>query len=399
MKYDLCIVGGAGHVGLPLGVTFANNGTKTVLFDINEAWLKQIESGSFPFKEQDGDAELKKALAKKTLFTSAGAEVIAESQFVLLVIGTPVDEHLNPDWRTLFRMIERYMPYFQSGQTLILRSTVYPGTSERLQNALKKKGKKVNVAFCPERIVQGNSLKELSELSQIVSAFDIDTVQKVSKLFKKISPKIVVTEQPIEAELAKLYSNAWRYVKFAVANQFYMMADQHGLDYHRIHEVMTQDYPRNKDLPRPGFAAGPCLFKDTMQLAAFNHNNFFLGHSAMLINEGMPNYVVQKIKRHSKGKTIGTIGILGMAFKANSDDHRSSLSYKLRKIAESHADEVLCHDVHIQDPSFVDHKEVIKRSDVVILATPHDEYRAINPKRHPKKLFIDIWNFWDTIKA
>lgn len=399
MKYDLCIVGGAGHVGLPLGVTFANSGAKTVLFDINEAWLKQIESGKFPFKEQDGDTELKKALAKKSLFTATSAEVISESKFVLLVIGTPVDEHLNPDWRTLFRMIERYMPHFRNGQTLILRSTVYPGTSERLQQVLKKKGMKVDVAFCPERIVQGNSLKELRELSQIVSAFNAQTVKNVSRLFKKISPKIVVTEQPIEAELAKLYSNAWRYIKFSVANQFYMMADQHGLDYHRIHEVMTQDYPRNKDLPRPGFAAGPCLFKDTMQLAAFNHNNFFLGHSAMLINEGMPNYVVQKIKRYANGKTIGTIGILGMAFKANSDDHRSSLSYKLRKIAESHADDVLCHDVHIQDPSFIDYKEVIKRSDVVILGTPHDEYRAINPRRHPKKLFIDIWNFWDTTKV
>lgn len=394
MKYDLCIVGGAGHVGLPLGVAFANSGATTVLFDINESWLRTIESGTFPFKEEDGDAELKKALKKKTLFTSNQAEVIAESRFILLVIGTPVDEHLNPDWRTLFRMVDKYLPYFKNGQTLILRSTVYPGTSERLQQVLKKKGKKIGVAFCPERIVQGNALKELRELSQIVSAFDRKTVEGVSKLFKRISPKIVTTERPVEAELAKLYSNAWRYIKFSVANQFYIMADQHGLDYHSIHDVMVRDYPRNKDLPRPGFAAGPCLFKDTMQLAAFNHNNFFLGHSAMLINEGMPNYIVQKIKRHANGKPIGTIGILGMAFKANSDDHRSSLSYKLRKIAESHADEVLCHDVHIQDPTFVHHKDVVKRSDVVILATPHDEYRAINPKRHPKKLFIDIWNFW-----
>lgn len=395
MRYDLCIVGGAGHVGLPLGVTFANSGAKTVLFDINEPWLKQIEEGKFPFKENDGDSELKKALAKKTLFTSSQAEVIADSQFILLVIGTPVDEHLNPDWRTLFRMVDRYAPYLKNGQTLILRSTVYPGTSERLQRVLKKKGKKVDVAFCPERIVQGNSLKELRELPQIVSAFNQTTVDRVSNLFKRISPKVVVTEHPIEAELAKLYSNAWRYIKFSVANQFYIMADQHGLDYHRIHDAMIRDYPRNNDMPRPGFAAGPCLFKDTMQLAAFNHNNFFLGHSAMLINEGMPNYIIQKIRRHTQGKQIKTIGILGMAFKANSDDHRSSLSYKLRKIAESYADTVLCHDVHIEDSSFIHYKDVVKKSDVIILATPHDEYQAVNPKKHPKKLFIDIWNFWD----
>jgi len=394
MKYDLCIVGGAGHVGLPFGVTAANAGLKTVLFDINESWLKQIESGTFPFKEEQGDEELKKALKKKTLFTSTRADSLSESKMILMVIGTPVDEHLNPDWRTLMRLVTSYLPYFRDGQTLILRSTVYPGTSERLQKLLTKNGKRVDVAFCPERIAQGASLSELRTLPQIVSAFDPETVKRVSAVFRRIAPTVVVTERPIEAELAKLYSNAWRYIKFSVANQFYMMADQYGLDYHAIHDAMVRDYPRNKDLPRPGFAAGPCLFKDTMQLAAFNHNNFFLGHAAMLINEGMPNYVVHKLKRHLKGKPLKTVGILGMAFKAESDDNRSSLSYKLRKIAESHADTVLCHDVYIEDPSFSSIEELMRRSHAVILATPHAEYRRIKPSAYPRTLFIDIWDFW-----
>lgn len=395
-KYDLCIVGGAGHVGLPLGVTFANSGVKTILFDINKPWLTKIESGRFPFKEKNGDSELKKALARKALFTSTSPESITQSRAVLLVIGTPVDEHLNPDLRTLFQLIDRYLPYFTDGQMIILRSTVYPGTSERLQKLLARSGKKVGVAFCPERIAQGVAIKELRGLPQIVSAFDPQTVRRASALFKKIAPSIVVTERPVEAELAKLYSNAWRYIKFSVANQFFIMADQHGLDYQRIHDAMVKDYPRNKDLPRPGFAAGPCLFKDTMQLAAFNHNNFFLGHAAMLINEGMPNYVIQKLKRHPSDNPIVIIGILGMAFKAGSDDARSSLSYKLKKLAEAHAEEVLCHDVHIEDSSFTDLRELVKRSDAIILATPHKEYRSIRPSAYPKKLFIDIWNFWGT---
>jgi len=394
MKYDVCIVGGAGHVGLPLGVTFANSGVKTVLYDLNESSLEKIATGKFPFKEENGDAELKKALKAKKLHTSTSPETIAQSNVVVLVIGTPVDEHLNPDRRTLFTLIDKYFPYFQDGQTLILRSTVYPGISERVQRYFNKRKKKVNVAFCPERIAQGASLMELRELPQIVSAFDQKTIQQVSKLFKKIAPSVVVTKQPIEAELAKLYSNAWRYIKFSVANQFYMMADQYDLDYRSIYDAMTREYPRNKDLPGPGLAAGPCLFKDTMQLAAFYHNNFFLGHAAMLVNEGMPNYIIQKLKRHNKGKSHRTVGILGMAFKAGSDDHRSSLSYKLRKIAESHADEVLCHDVYIDDPSFHTLEEVLERSQAIILATPHEEYRTIIPTDHPKKAFIDIWNFW-----
>lgn len=395
MKYDLCIVGGAGHVGLPLGVAFANGGVKTVLFDINEPWLKLIESGKFPFKEEDGDKELGKALKRKTLFTSISPESVTESASVLLVIGTPVDEHLNPDWGTLERIVTKYLPYFRNGQMLILRSTVYPGTSQRLQALFKKAGRKIEVAFCPERIAQGVSLKELRELPQIVSAFNKKTTDRVESLFKKIAPSVVVAAEPIEAELAKLFSNAWRYIKFSVANQFFIIADQHGLDYHQIHETMVRDYARNKDLPRPGFAAGPCLFKDTMQLAAFNHNNFFLGHAAMLINEGMPNYVIQKLKKHSNGKPIKTIGILGMAFKGDSDDHRSSLSYKLRKIAQSHAQEVLCHDVHIKDESFVKrHHDLVRRSDIIILGAPHREYKAIKLSKYPRKHFVDIWNFW-----
>ena len=394
MKYDLCIVGGAGHVGLPFGVTAANSGLSTVLLDINESWLRTIEAGKFPFKEEDGDAELRKALSKKKLFTSSDASVIRDSSFVLMVIGTPVDEHLNPDLRTLTRLVTMHMPHFRDGQTLILRSTVYPGTTERIQKLFRKHGKEVSVAFCPERIAQGASLRELRALPQIISAPDEKTVKRVSAMFKKIAPSVVVTAQPIEAELAKLYSNAWRYIKFSVANQFYMMADQYGLDYHAIHDAMVRDYPRNKDLPRPGFAAGPCLFKDTMQLAAFNHNNFFLGHAAMLVNEGMPDYVVQKLKRHLKGKPLRRVGILGMAFKADSDDPRSSLSYKLRKIAESHADEVLCHDVHIEDPSFHSLETVLTRSHAVILATPHQEYAQIKKRDYPKTQFIDIWDFW-----
>ena len=395
-RYQLCIVGGAGHVGLPLGVTFANAGVNTVLYDINESWIKKIEAGHFPFKERDGNRELQKALKRGTLHTTTVPEVIAQSEMILLVIGTPVDEYMNPDTRSLLSIITSYLPYFSNGQTIILRSTVYPGTSERLQKFLKRNGKKVSVAFCPERIAQGESLRELRELGQIVSAFDKKTADRVATLFKKISPSILMAKNPIEAELSKLFSNAWRYIKFATANQFYMMADSHGLDYHHIHDTMVKDYPRNRDLPKPGFAAGPCLFKDTMQLSAFNHNNFMLGHAAMLINEGMPNYVLQQIRRRTKQAPIKTIGILGMAFKAGSDDHRDSLSYKLKKIAEAHAHEVLCHDVYIKDKTFVPIKELIKRSDIIILATPHREYHAIKTGLYPKKLFVDIWNVWNT---
>src|SRR6187399_3778433 len=100
-----------------------------------------------------------------------------------------------------------------------------------------------------------------------------------------------------EAELAKLFANTWRYIQFAAANQLFMIANDFGVDFARIRSALKQDYPRLAGMPGPGLAAGPCLLKDTMQLAAFNNNNFTLGHSAMLINEGQPQFIVNMLKR------------------------------------------------------------------------------------------------------
>ncbi len=395
MDYDLCVIGGAGHVGLPFGVRAALAGLKTILFDVNDNALQKIGRGVFPFKEKEGSENLKKALNSGVLSVSDSPESIANSRNVLLVIGTPVDKHLNPDFKGVFDLLEKYVDFFRSGQVLILRSTVYPGTSARIQRFFDERRKGVRVSFCPERIIEGEALRELMVQPQIVSAFDKKTVLTVSSIFKKITEGAVVVMDPIEAELAKLFSNAWRYVKFALANQFYMIAESRGLNYHRILEGMKKDYPRNRDLPGPGFAAGPCLLKDTMQLSAFTDNTFFMGHSAMLINENFPKYVVEMARRKfgsSSGRKV--LGILGMSFKAESDDVRDSLSFKLKKVGETEFKKVLCHDFYAKDDSFVSLGKILKEADVLVLSAPHYRYKKINPKRYKRKIFIDVWNFW-----
>jgi UDP-N-acetyl-D-mannosaminuronic acid dehydrogenase len=170
-----------------------------------------------------------------------------------------------------------------------------------------------------------------------------------------------------------------------------MIAANYGLDFYRIHDALTRDYPRMAGLPKSGFAAGPCLFKDTMQLATADNNHFVLGHAAMLINEGLPNFVVQHLKRRYELATM-RVGVLGMAFKADSDDPRESLSYKLRKVLEYETAEVLCTDVYIKDPSFRTLDEVISGSELLIIGTPHREYRDLRlPEGKP---VIDIWNLY-----
>ncbi|WP_275414367.1 UDP binding domain-containing protein, partial [Asanoa ishikariensis] len=238
------------------------------------------------------------------------------------------------------------------------------------------KGVAVDVAFCPERIAEGKAMTELFELPQIVSARTPVALARAEALFRKLTTRIVPLE-PEEAELAKLFTNTWRYIKFATANQFWMMANDFGLDFARIRHAIAFDYPRAADIPMPGFAAGPCLFKDTMQLAAFNRNNFVLGHSAMLINEGLPLYLVSRLEeRFDLGEL--TVGILGMAFKGGSDDPRESLAYKLRKILMMKTRETLCTDPYVVDDRLTPYDEVLKRSDLLVIAAPHPDYATVD---------------------
>ena len=143
------------------------------------------------------------------------------------------------------------------------------------------------VAFCPEQIVQGYGVDELAGMPQIVSGTTPEAAEEAAALFRTIAPEIVMLD-PIEAEFAKLFNNAYRYIEFAMTNQFYLITKSAGLDYQRILRAMKHNYPRARNIPIPGYAAGPCLMKDTMQLTAFARNEFTLGNAAMLVNEGLP---------------------------------------------------------------------------------------------------------------
>jgi len=386
--YDVCVVGGLGHVGLPLGISLAEAGKQVVLYDIDEQAAQEVRSGKMPFIEYDAEPVLRKVL-DKTLTIMTDPAVISEAEFVVIVIGTPVDEHLNPVLSIFRKFFDGIIDLIGDDQHVILRSTVSPGITDWTRRYFVGKGKKTKLSFCPERISQGEAMQELHKLPQIVSAFDEDSRCEAAKLFRSLTSDIIFLN-PLEAELAKLFNNVWRYIQFAIANQFYQIADQQGLDFYKIYRALTYKYPRAKAFPKAGFAAGPCLFKDTMQLAAFSNNSFFLGHAAMLINEGLPNHIVQMLRRDHKLRDK-TVGILGMAFKANNDDRRQSLSYKLKKLLEIEAKCVLCSDVYIRDPGFVTPDELIAKCDVVVIGTPHKEYAEL--KISADKVVVDVWNF------
>ncbi len=389
---DVCVIGGGGHVGLPLALTFADTGLRTVIYDTNRDTVAKIRNGVMPFSEKGGREFLQRALESRLLDVTVTPELISECHFLVLIIGTPIDEHLKPSFTAMRRAVGSCSAHLRDGQILILRSTIFPGTSKHIQEDLEARGLDIAVAFCPERVAQGNSLREFRELPQIVSAFRPETLEAVRGLFGRFTPEFIEMT-PMEAELCKLMTNASRYIQFAIANQFYTIARDHGLDFDRILHGCRHNYPRMAGMPGPGLAAGPCLLKDTMQLAAFSQNSFLLGHSAMLVNEGLPGKLVDLAKREVDLSTK-TTGILGMAFKAESDDPRDSLSYRLRNLLTLESRRVLCTDPYVPDPDLVPLEKVVAEGDVLFLATPHKVYRDL---RVPEgKLLFDVWSWIPT---
>ena len=384
---DVVVVGGCGHVGLPLAIALADRGAQVGIYDLSEAAVGLVNDGELSFAEPGAADVLKRVVAEGRLTASISAATVATGEHVVVVIGTPVDEHLNPDQQAVPRALAGCAEFLRDGQLLVLRSTVYPGVTALVEKMVSGLGVATEVAFCPERIAEGKAMTELFELPQIVSARTPGGLARARALFGRLTPTLVEMS-PEEAELAKLFTNTWRYIKFATANQLYMMANDQGLDFERIRQGLIADYPRAADMPGAGFAAGPCLFKDTLQLAAYNNNNFALGHTAMTINEGLPLYVVHRLAQRFDLAQL-TVGILGMAFKAGSDDIRSSLSYKLKHILAFKAGAVLCTDPYVTtDPHLRPLDEVLTEADLLIIGAPHPEYADLATD----KPVADIWN-------
>ena len=388
-KKVITVVGGCGHIGLPLSIILCNKGYDVIAYDLNKEIFTDIKKGKMPFLENNGQTQLKKALKTKRLTLTDKPILKMKTGDFIITIGTPVDEFLNPSINLLKKCIKDLSNYISDKSLIMLRSTVSPGTTEWLSNYLNKsKKKRIYVSFCLERVVQGHTFDEIGSIPQIIAGTSKEANKRSSDYFKKITKKIIFTS-PKEAELTKLFSNAFRYIQFAIANQFFMLADEYDLNFKNIRKAMTMSYPRAENLPSPGFAAGPCLFKDTMQLVSFAQNNFTLGFNAMLINEGLILYLIKKIEKMTNLKNK-SVGLLGMAFKANNDDIRASLSFKLKKLLETKSKKVFCNDPYIKNNKSLVSINKVLSCDIIIVCVPHKNYKKIKFRKN--KIVINIWN-------
>ena len=384
-KRHISIIGGAGRVGFPLGLIFSSKGFKVSLIDNDLEKINKINVSKVPFLEENSQKLLNSMIRKKRIFATNQLIEVLKSKYIIVCIGTPINKQLNPSLRSFISFFYRLRKFLKKNQIVIIRSSIYPGICDKIYKIIGNKCK--NLSYCPERIVQGKSIIELPKLPQLVSGKSKKAIAESGRLFRKVCKKIIYTEV-IEAELIKLFSNAYRYIHFSISNQFYMICQNQDINFFKIRDIMRDGYIRNANIPASGFTAGPCLLKDTMQLSSFYNHKFLLGHSALSINEGIPKFIINKLntKYNLKKKTVG---VLGLAFKSETDDIRDSLAIKLLKLLKSKKIKTLQSDEYYKHKDNIDKRDLIKKSDIIILSTPHQAYKKL--KIGKNKILIDVW--------
>ena len=385
---SVSVIGAAGHIGLPLSFLLAKHKFNVIGIDKDSKKIEMINKRKMPFMENN----LKELFQNKKLKIKLTENIneIKKTKYIIVTLGTPIDEYLNPSYSSFFKVIDKIINLLDDSQILILRSTLAPGTTKKILDKIRNKKKKAGVAFCPERITQGFAIKEIYELPQIISYSDERARKGCRKIFLKFNKDLFECSFE-EAEVTKLFCNSWRYIKFAIANEFYKICKIHNLNFNKIRKAMSFKYPRGKDIPRSGFTAGPCLLKDTMQLSSFSREHFTFGNSAMLVNETLPEFIIQEAKKKINLKRKKIL-IMGMAFKADNDDIRDSLSFRLKKKLLLESPNIYCHDPHIEMFNKNNLNDLIKKCNVIFIGCPHKKYKNI---KFPKnKKIIDCWGIF-----
>lgn len=400
-KYDVCIVG-TGRVGLPLGLSLLDVGARTVGVDTNGLVRELVNQGRMPFAEPGYEA----LVASRQFQVHEPGPVVGESEAIVVTVGTPLHNHIETDLRQIQGLLEQMHPHLQSGQTICLRSTVAPGTTEFVRRWLERHtafqvGSDIFLAFCPERIAEGKAYEELRTLPQIIGSQDKDSARRAEAIFSRLTPTIRHTDYK-SAELVKLFNNTARYIQFAVANQFALIADTFGANIYEIRRLANENYPRSH-IATPGLTAGTCLRKDFGMINEWSpYPDLLL--SAWKMNEFIPSFLVQHLLRRTELYNK-RVAILGYSFKRDTDDTRDSLAPKLyRYIHRELPLEIRISDHHLPNPivSEVDGElynwpaeAALQGADCVFVAMNHSGYdsQLRNLANHGANPWIvDIWN-------
>ncbi|HEY1689393.1 MAG TPA: nucleotide sugar dehydrogenase [Solirubrobacteraceae bacterium] len=392
---------GLGRVGLPLALCLADRGLSVIGVDRDTTRLQAVGAGTMPFVEQGAEEVLERVHASGRLSLSEHVGAAAAARHIVLTLGTPSFSHIEIDMRDIRSALDDLLGVLQPGHALTLRSTVAPGTTEFVAGYLSKHrgfriGEEVFVAHVPERIAAGRFLEEIDTLPCIVGGVGERSGEVVAELFESFSAPIVQTT-PAQAELAKIWANILRYTHFALPNLLMMDCERHGANVFEVIELINRDYPRG-GIAQPGLTAGTCLRKDfAFSEERSNAPGMLLAVSR--VNESVPLFLLEGAKRRLGTLSGRRVAVLGLAFKADTDDERDSLAHKLVRLLERELADVAVHDPHVVSPT-LPLAEALKDAEAVFVAANHTEIRdpetlaAIARLGVEHCLVVDPWNCW-----
>jgi UDP-N-acetyl-D-mannosaminuronic acid dehydrogenase len=385
---------GLGRIGLPLALSFADRGVRVIGVERVPAVLESIEAGRMPFHETGTQELLERVLERGGFDRTQHVQDASEADHIVLTLGTPSHIHIEIDISQIRQVIDDLLPVLREGHSIVLRSTVAPGTTEWVAGYIEQRrgfrvGEDLFVSHVPERIAENHFIEEIATLPCIVGGVGEGSGAKAAELFEVFGVEIVQTT-PAQAELAKIWTNIHRYVQFALPNLLMMECEQYGANVFEVIDLINHHYPRG-GIAAPGLTAGSCLRKDfVFSEERSSAPGMLLAVSR--VHETVPRFLVEGLKRRLGGSLRDRkVAVLGLSFKRDSDDARDSLSFKLIRLLERELADVARHDPHVPDQS-EPLESALAGADAVVVATNHAAFENLLPLLDPKALLVDPWN-------
>jgi UDP-N-acetyl-D-mannosaminuronic acid dehydrogenase len=407
MDKKICVMG-LGYIGLPTASLLATKGFQVHGVDVNEQAVEMINSGKVHIYEPDLDILVKAAVQSGKLKASITPE---EADIFVLAVPTPFQDGHKPDLTYVKAASKTIAPFVKNGDIVILESTSPIGTTEKVaewileersdlttSEGLQGNKGRFYVSHCPERVLPGHILRELVENDRIIGGLDLESTKRTVAFYKQFVNGKILETNARTAEMAKLTENSFRDVNIAFANELSLICDKLNINVWELIRL-SNHHPRVNILqPGPG-VGGHCIAVDPWFIVDAAPEEAKLIHTARIVNDYKPMYVVEKVKEKADRFKNPVVACLGLSFKANIDDLRESPAVEIVKIlSETNIGEIQIVEPHIKElPKYLklknvkltDINEALRNSDIVLILVDHDSFYSIDKNLLKERIVID----------
>jgi UDP-N-acetyl-D-mannosaminuronic acid dehydrogenase len=399
---DICVVG-MGYVGLPAAIMLVNGGHSVHGVDINAALLNSISSGEIGDEEPGLVQNLGDALSSGRLKVSESPSV---ADAFVIAVPTPVNGDHSPDLTSVIEASRSIMGHLAEGNLVVVESTIPPGaTVNTVAPILEESGLKAGVdfflAYCPERVLPGNVMKEIVENDRIIGGIDSESTSRAVELYQSFVTGTLHESNATTAEMVKLAENTYRDVNIALANTLANISETVGVSVWDVVE-MANKHPR-VDLLKPGpGVGGHCIPVDPWFLVSADAQSSDLIRTARGINDGQPGVIARRALELAGDAAPPRVAILGASYKPGVSDARDSPTTQLANIFSDAGALVTVHDPLVKSftPQLKDNiRDAVKGTDVIVVMVGHSEYQSFDPQTIAQKVrsraVIDTCNALD----